>query len=154
MNVLPHLLLGATIAIAQPALCAAAEQVDSCHGERIRADAPRLVPCPDKPNCVSTEAVDPDRRIASIVATGDESQIRTRLLAAIEAQPGSQVEISQPGFVVASFRSRLFGFVDEAQFLVEAGEQRIRFRSGACSGYYDFNVNRNRMESIRTELTH
>jgi len=130
----------------------AAERFDSCHGERILAEAPRLLPCAGKPNCVSTEAVDPDRKMAPIPVSGDETSTREKLLAAIAAQHGSHIEIADGGFVVATFRSRLFGFVDEAQFLIETAEHRIRFRSGACSGYYDFGVNRSRIESIRATL--
>ena len=71
---------------------------------------------PDKPNCVSTEAIDPDRKIAPITVNGDLTSIRERLLAAIALQSGSRIAIASEGFIVATFRSRLFGFIDEAQF--------------------------------------
>lgn len=136
-------------------LCAtpsAAREFDSCSGERILAAAPRLMPCPDKPNCVSTEAIDPDRKIAPITVNGDLTSIRERLLAAIALQSGSRIAIASERFIVATFRSRLFGFIDEAQFLIEPNEHRVRLRSGACSGYFDFGVNRRRIEAIEDKL--
>lgn len=146
------LLLAATLSTGVLAADGPAEHFDSCRGERILAAAPRLLPCPDKPNCVSTEAVAAARKMAPIPVSGDATSTREQLLAAIAAQSGSRIEIAHGGFVVATFRSRLFGFVDEAQFLIETDEHRIRFRSGACSGYYDFGVNRSRIESIKAAL--
>jgi len=52
-------------------------------------------------------------------------------------------------YVHAEFRSALFRFVDDVEFLVDPDEERIHFRSASRTGYYDFGVNRTRMEKIR-----
>ena len=107
-----------------------------------------LTPCPDRPNCVSTEAADPDRRMATIRFTGSAEAAQAGLLTALHALPRSTVTRNEPGRVVAEFRSRTFGFVDEAEFEIDADTGSIRFRSGARSGYWDLGVNRARMEEL------
>jgi uncharacterized protein (DUF1499 family) len=52
-------------------------------------------------------------------------------------------------YIHAEFRSALFSFVDDVEFLFDDSAKLIHFRSAARTGYYDFKVNRNRMEDIR-----
>ena len=49
-------------------------------------------------------------------------------------------------------RSYLFGFVDDVEFWFDEAAQTIHGRSAARSGYYDFGVNRKRMEKVRQML--
>lgn len=49
-------------------------------------------------------------------------------------------------------RSYLFGFVDDVEFCFVEDAKTIHFRSAARSGYYDFGVNRRRMENVRQML--
>jgi uncharacterized protein (DUF1499 family) len=111
-----------------------------------------LRPCPDRPNCVSTETADPGRRMAPIPLTGSAGAAQAGLLTAIRALPRSSITHDEPGHVVAEFRSRTFGFVDEAEFVIDADSGSIRFRSGARSGYWDLGVNRARMEELARTL--
>ena len=121
----------------------------SCQGERLQADQARVLPCTGKPNCVASAGVGGEHPSWSFSRAG--ASLQASLRQAIEAEPGARIEIEAAGFVVASFRSRIFGFVDEAQFLI-ADDGRIDYRSGACSGYHDFGVNRRRLERIRARL--
>lgn len=111
-----------------------------------------LSPCPDQPNCVSTDTADPGRRMAPISFSGSAEAAQAGLLTAIRALPRSAVTRDEPGRVVAEFRSRTFGFVDQAEFVIDAGSGSIRFRSGARSGYWDLGVNRARMEDLARTL--
>lgn len=51
-------------------------------------------------------------------------------------------------YVHAEFRSAVFRFVDDVEFLLDREEERIHFRSVSRTGYYDFGVNRKRMQEI------
>lgn len=107
-----------------------------------------LTPCPDRPNCVSSQAPAGPTRLAPIAFTGDAALAQQALRRAILAQPRSTVTHDEPGFITAEFRSRLFGFVDAAEFTLDADARVIHFRSGARTGYSDFGVNRARMEAL------
>jgi uncharacterized protein (DUF1499 family) len=113
---------------------------------------PVLTPCPDKPNCVSTEASG-KAQMAPIPFAGTVAEAQDALRRAIAAQPRSTITREEPGFIAAEFRSRVFGFVDAAEFVIDADARLIRFRSGARSGHYDFGVNRERMDALRATLS-
>ncbi len=57
------------------------------------------------------------------------------------------VESSEFG-IRAEFRSRL-GFVDDVEFRIDEAAGVIHVRSASRSGYWDFGVNRRRVEAIR-----
>lgn len=116
------------------------------------AAQPALTPCPDKPNCVSTEASG-KAQMAPIPFAGTVAEAQDALRRAIAAQPRSTITRDEPGFVAAEFRSRVFGFVDAAEFVIDADARVIRYRSGARSGHYDFGVNRERMDALRAALS-
>ena len=105
-----------------------------------------LPPCGDRPNCVSTEHPDPARRL--LAPPGLDLP---RLRAAILAEPRSTIIGEGDQWLRVHFRSRLFGFIDEAHFILRP-DGTLAARSGACSGYSDFGVNRRRLERIFERL--
>lgn len=109
---------------------------------------PPLPPCPDRPNCVSTQAAGA-HAIAPIRYRSGKADAMQRLLAVQRAMPRATVVQSGSGSVRAEFRTRIFRFVDDAQFIVDEATKTINFRSASRAGHYDFGVNRRRMETIR-----
>jgi uncharacterized protein (DUF1499 family) len=55
----------------------------------------------------------------------------------------------EPGYLAVIFSSKVFGFIDEGEFAFDENSGEINFFSVARSGYYDFGVNRSRIEKIR-----
>jgi uncharacterized protein (DUF1499 family) len=55
----------------------------------------------------------------------------------------------EPGYLVVIFRSKVLGLVDEAEFAFDEKEGDINIHSEARIGFYDFGVNRARLEKIR-----
>jgi uncharacterized protein (DUF1499 family) len=55
-------------------------------------------------------------------------------------------------YIHAEFHSRLFGFVDDVEFSFDDDQKTIHLRSASRTGYYDFGVNRKRMERIRAKF--
>jgi uncharacterized protein (DUF1499 family) len=112
-----------------------------------------LAPCPDRPNCVSSQAVAAGHRVAPLAFGGEPTAAQARLAAAIEALPRSRIVEQSPGWIAAEFRSWLFGFVDEAQFVLDTREGVFHVRSAARTGYWDLGVNRQRVEALRAALS-
>jgi uncharacterized protein (DUF1499 family) len=81
--------------------------------------------------------------------SGPAEAAQERLMGIIRQIPRSEIVKDEPGYLAVTFRSKLFGFVDEAEFAFDEKSGEINFRSGACTGYYDFGVNRSRLEKIR-----
>ena len=107
-----------------------------------------LRPCPASPNCVSSEARDARHRLEPYPFAGPRDAAQGRLRMIIEAMTRFAITKEEPGYLAASFRSRIFGFVDEAEFMFDETDGLVHFRSGARTGYYDFGVNRSRMRGI------
>lgn len=106
----------------------------------------RLAPCPNSPNCVSTQANDADHRMEPIPF---DDQAIERLKTVIGAMPRMKVVTETDDYIHAEATSRLFRFVDDVEFFVDRAAKVIHFRSASRVGHSDFGVNRARMEQIR-----
>jgi len=109
----------------------------------------KLSPCPDRPNCVSSQDTDARHSIAPLAYKETPAAAMARLAEVIRAMPGLTIVEVQPDYIHAEFASNVFGFVDDAEFALTPGVNAIAVRSGARLGYGDFGVNRKRIESIR-----
>lgn len=55
-------------------------------------------------------------------------------------------------YLYAEFKSKLLGFVDDVEFLIDDSAKVIHVRSASRLGQSDLGVNRNRVETIRAKL--
>lgn len=117
-------------------------------GSRVIGGA--LLPCPDKPNCVNSFAEKGDHAIAPLTYVGSPETAVSNLVLVVESMPRSRIVASVPGYIHAEYRSRIFRFVDDVEFLVAPSGSVIHVRSASRLGYSDLGVNRKRVESIRT----
>jgi uncharacterized protein (DUF1499 family) len=109
----------------------------------------RLRGCPRSPNCVSTFSTDPTHRIVPIPFRGNLEEARERMIKIVTSMKRSSIVKVDKQYLHLEFRSALFRFVDDVEFYFDEKEKLIHFRSASRSGYYDFGVNRRRMEEIR-----
>lgn len=112
----------------------------------------RLAPCPDSPNCVSTLADDADQRMEPLPLSGDPAAAMDEIETAVQQMPRAQIITRSDNYLHAEFRSALWGFVDDVEFLLDEDAGFIHFRSAARLGYSDMGVNRSRMEEIQQQL--
>lgn len=110
----------------------------------------RLAEAPASPNCVSTQTADRSHWIEPIAFEIDSSAAMKVLTRVVNEFPGSTIIEQDGNYLYAEFRSRLFRFVDDVEFLIEPESNRIHFRSAARVGHSDLGANRKRMEQIRT----
>lgn len=108
-----------------------------------------LSPCPDKPNCVSSASEDPRHRIAPLRYQGSGDEAFQRLKRVILSQLRTRLIDEDTHCLHFEFRSRLFGFIDDVVFYRRDGAGQIDVRSASRTGYWDFGVNRRRIEQIR-----
>lgn len=141
---------GLVVAIANPAMA-------SIFGTLFAGNPPahlgvkdgRLAPCPDRPNCVSSEAGDDAHRIAPLAFTREPAAAMETLLGVIRLMPRTTVVTATSSYLHVEFASATFGFVDDAEFALDAPAHVIAVRSAARLGYGDFSVNRDRLETLR-----
>jgi uncharacterized protein (DUF1499 family) len=112
----------------------------------------KLAPCPESPNCVSSQSSDQGRQIAPFTYEGTLVEAKNALLSAIHEFPNSEIVTAQEGYVHVVFTSKVFRFVDDVEFCFRAAPGVIHVRSSSRSGYWDFGVNRKRIEKIRARF--
>jgi uncharacterized protein (DUF1499 family) len=112
----------------------------------------RLAPCPGSPNCVCTYDTDPGHAIAPIPFTGDPAEAMGRLKRVLAELPRVEIVKEEGRYLHAEFRSLVFRFADDVEFLIDPEARVIHFRSASRAGRSDLGVNRRRMEDIRQRI--
>ncbi|MGE4293748.1 MAG: DUF1499 domain-containing protein [Desulfovibrio sp.] len=110
-----------------------------------------LAACPSSPNCVHSGDANPDRRIEGLPANGEVDAVMDRVARLVEARPRVRIVERDGAYLHAEFRSRVFGFVDDMEFLYLPDQGVVQMRSAARSGWWDFGVNRDRARLLREE---
>ena len=110
----------------------------------------RLAPCPGSPNCVSSEAV-AKQRVEPLRYDGDATQARARLLDVLNGMERVRIVQSTDDYLHTEFRSAVFGFVDDVEFYFSP-PGTLQVRSASRTGYADFGVNRERVETLRARF--
>ena len=105
--------------------------------------------CPDSPNCVSTLDNSENHAIAPYRYQKSLNEAKAVLKQVFNELNRTQLVKEEDAYLQYEVRSFLFRFVDDVEFLFDDASKTIHFRSAARSGYYDFGVNRRRMEKVR-----
>ena len=108
----------------------------------------KLYPCPNSPNCVSTQATENKHKINPIIFSGSLIEAKDKIVNIISSLKRSKIITNKDNYIHAEFRTATFKFVDDVEFLFDDSEKVIHFRSRARLGYGDMGVNRKRMETI------
>ena len=111
-----------------------------------------LAPCPDSPNCVSSQSPESDHEhyIAPFRFRGDSADAWQRMKAALLAEERVTIVEEREDYLHSEIRSLIFRFVDDVEFSLDVDAGLIHVRSASRVGYSDFGVNRKRVEHIRT----
>lgn len=112
----------------------------------------RLAPCPNSPNCVSSQSDDPIHQIAPLNFTSTPEQAISSLKNIIQSLPRTKIIQETEDYIYAEFKSALMGFVDDVEFYLDRKNNVIQVRSASRLGYGDLGVNRQRIETIRAKF--
>lgn len=109
-----------------------------------------LAPVKGSPNNVSSQAdpVDSLHYIAPMTFRGSAAAAIDTLRRIVERNERALVVKQEANYLYAEYKSKLFGFVDDVEFLASEKERVIHVRSASRLGRRDYGVNRKRMESI------
>lgn len=109
----------------------------------------RLRPCPESPNCVSSESDSASSRIEPLTFKDPPEKAWGDLKETIRDM-GGEIQEEHDGYLWTTFTSRLFRFVDDVEFRMVSTDGIIHVRSASRVGYSDLGVNRRRVEKLRT----
>ena len=111
----------------------------------------QLKACPNSPNCVSSQASDPEHFVEAI-ATSDAEAAFARIAELVAADKTAAIVTKNDGYLYAEYTSNLMGFVDDVEFWLDRDAGEIAVRSASRLGESDLGVNRKRIEAIRAAL--
>lgn len=112
----------------------------------------KLAPCPNTPNCVSSQSSDAEHGIEPLTYTSTAEEAIAALKAVIQGMKKTKVITENKSYLYAQFTSALMGFVDDVEFYLDEVAKVIHVRSASRLGQSDLGVNRKRIETIRTKL--
>ena len=115
----------------------------------------KLMPCPDSPNCINSEASDKEHFVKAIQFSGSSKEAQERLLQIIKTWKRTKTVAVQADYIRAEFTSLVFRFVDDVEFYFPSTETEktvIHIRSASRIGHSDLGANRKRIEQIRKSL--
>ena len=115
------------------------------------AGAARLLPCPSAPHCVNSEDTDARHAIAAFVLKQPAAQSWPQVVEVVRAMERTTVVEANARYLHAEIASPWHFYTDDLELLLDAAG-RAQVRSASRIGYYDFDVNRERVEDLRRRL--
>lgn len=111
----------------------------------------QLQACPTTENCVISERINgADHTIEPFTFIGNTTSFSNKLQTVIQSLGGEVVVIDE-GYIAATFRSPIFGFVDDLELRI-THDQRLHFRSSSRVGKSDLGANKRRVEALKLLL--
>jgi uncharacterized protein (DUF1499 family) len=112
----------------------------------------RLAPCPESPNCVSSDAADPGHWIAPIRIEGSPRTAWQGMRALLVETPRVEIVREEGDYLHAVFTTRIMRYRDDVELHARPSRGEIALRSASRLGYGDMGTNRRRVEQLRAEL--
>jgi uncharacterized protein (DUF1499 family) len=92
-----------------------------------------------------------DQFIEPIHYEETQQTVQKKMITLIQGMKRAKIITVTVDYLHAEFTSVFFRFVDDVEFYFEEVTKTIHMRSAARSGYYDFGINRKRLETIKSE---
>ena len=108
-----------------------------------------LLSCPKTPNCVFSQAKDPQNYIDPLTFSDSLKLAKEYLFQVLVSMEGAKVVFQNQSYWRVEFTSKWWKFIDDVEFYFTDYGSLIHFRSASRTGYWDLGVNRRRMEKIR-----
>ncbi len=118
----------------------------------IGVNSGKLAPCPNSPNCVSSQSQDVQHKIEPLTYKSSPQQAMANLKTAIENMERTKIITENDNYLYAEFSTKLMGYVDDVEFYLDLSANIIHVRSASRLGKSDLGVNRKRVETIRAKF--
>ena len=106
-----------------------------------------LQACPDRPSCVSSLATSDEHSISAFIVPQGMNDPVSAMADIIVDLPRTEILQHDVSYLHATFKSAVFGFVDDLE-IVQDGEL-LQVRSVSRVGFSDMGVNRSRVNALQ-----
>ncbi len=108
----------------------------------------QLKPCPDSPNCVSTQSLQASKQREPIAFTGSAAAAKEKLKRIVENMSRTELQEEDGNYLHYTFKTWPIPYVDDVEFLIDENENVIHYRSASRVGHSDLGVNSRRMKKV------
>lgn len=114
----------------------------------------QLDPCPNSPNCVSTQETRKRKRMRPIKFKHSVEQAKAKMQMILNKGDFPNIELveEEGNWQHYKFKTKIGKFIDDVEFIFDDEKKLIHFRSASRKGYGDFGKNRRRMRKIRRKF--
>lgn len=105
-----------------------------------------LTQCSSKPNCVCSEYEQDQKHYINAIHYSQNDADTIETLQQIIGELGGTIQLIENNYIAATFKSSVFGFVDDLELRLDTEHQLVHLRSASRVGYSDRGVNRKRLE--------
>ena len=118
-----------------------------------RQDMTVLPPCGATLNCVCSEHEQDKAHYIKPIDLSDKKQV-TDLAAVVPVLTamGGEIAVQQSDYIAATFKSGIFGFVDDFELRLDHQTRRLHIRSASRVGRSDLGANKLRADTFREEF--
>ena len=116
-------------------------------------DVAILDACPASLNCVCSEYPQDQAHYVEAIDLLNITQINDlSLVAAVITSMGGDIVVKKQDYLSVTFKSRIFGFVDDFEIRLDNQNNRLHIRSASRVGRSDLGANKLRVEAFRKEF--
>ncbi|CAA0081030.1 Uncharacterised protein [Zhongshania aliphaticivorans] len=108
----------------------------------------KLTEISSKPNNVSTQTDDPDKKVATLPFKSSKKSTMTALKQAVASYGNGKIEAEDADYLYVVFTTSLMHYHDDVEFWLDEKAQRVHYRSSSRAGYSDMGLNRQRYNDI------
>ena len=108
----------------------------------------QLKPCPESPNCVSTQTDQPKKKREPIAFTGSPAAALEKLKRVVGNMPRTSLVEEDGNYLHYTFKTWPIPYIDDVEFLLSPEEGVIHYRSASRVGHSDLGVNSRRMAKV------
>ncbi|MBX2883801.1 MAG: DUF1499 domain-containing protein [Granulosicoccus sp.] len=108
--------------------------------------------CPDTPNCQGSRSSRAEQQVEPMIINQELAQAIASIASVVRAQPGTAIVSQTDHYLHATFTSRLMGYIDDVEFLVDEDGKSVQVRSASRLGVSDLGVNAKRIAFLREQL--
>lgn len=112
----------------------------------------QLTPCPSWPRCVSSDSQRIERYIQPFAINASPTHAWRAAQDAVADMPRTRIITSTDNYLHAEIDSPWHFYIDDLELHFRPASQQIAVRSSGRIGYYDFEVNHDRIEALRRVL--
>jgi len=112
-----------------------------------------LKPCPNRPNCVSTQTDQKDKKRNPIAYSGSLTEAKAKLRSIVEEMKRTELITESENYLHYTFKTWPIPFTDDVEFLFDEEAKLIHFRSASRVGHSDLGVNGKRMAKVKAAFS-